>query len=399
MVLQGHPVPTPEHIRQAELLLNETRAAGGLAPVDLERFWADQHLAAADPFGLKCPQVPLGMLMSGECVYDELGVEEDYWRYDHDEEWRIGLNKAYNDLSERVVGRRLLSEAPLDPSTQYPRTPGLSDLFEADHVWHDRSWWLHRAAHTPVELAALLDRVERRLHSIDEFLFEDEWKRTRDRLAPQGLYAPRYRWQRGPVTFATSVYGAEDFLLLVMDEPDLAARFRDTIIRAMLAIIQAHDRNIGDDKPTRGFGFADDNCCLMTPDMYSYWAAPILRAVFAACSPEPTDWRYQHSDSPMGHLLPALAEFRLSAVNFGPTLSVRDIRAHMPDTVIEGQIAPFTLSRNDERGIVLECLRDLSQALPERGLRLSTAGSINNGTRLTGMRLLMAAIQRHGTYD
>jgi hypothetical protein len=31
-------------------------------------------------------------------------------------------------------------------------------------------------------------------------------------------------------------------------------------------------------------------------------------------------------------------------------------------------------------------------------LRFSTAGSVNNGSRLTGMRLLMAAIQRHGRY-
>jgi len=39
------------------------------------------------------------------------------------------------------------------------------------------------------------------------------------------------------------------------------------------------------------------------------------------------------------------------------------------------------------------------QAKAARGLNFTTAGSINNGSRLTGMRLLMAAIQRHGRYD
>ena len=34
----------------------------------------------------------------------------------------------------------------------------------------------------------------------------------------------------------------------------------------------------------------------------------------------------------------------------------------------------------------------------ERGLVWATAGSINNGTRLTSMRLAMAAIQRYGRY-
>ena len=34
----------------------------------------------------------------------------------------------------------------------------------------------------------------------------------------------------------------------------------------------------------------------------------------------------------------------------------------------------------------------------QRGLQFGTAGSINNGSRLTGMRLIMSAIQRYGRY-
>ena len=45
-----------------------------------------------------------------------------------------------------------------------------------------------------------------------------------------------------------------------------------------------------------------------------------------------------------------------------------------------------------------EFLRDFEQAGEQRGLRFATAGSVNTGSRLTGMRLLMAAIQRHGRY-
>ena len=102
--------PSPAHFESAAQLVAEMRANDGLAPVDLERFWADQEAAARDPFGKDIPQVPLGIMMSGECVFDELGVEEDAWRYAHDEEWRLALNKAYNDKAEPVAGRRLLSE-------------------------------------------------------------------------------------------------------------------------------------------------------------------------------------------------------------------------------------------------------------------------------------------------
>lgn len=100
----------------------------------------------------------------------------------------------------------------------------------------------------------------------------------------------------------------------------------------------------------------------------------------------------------MGHLLPQLAELDLTGTNFGPTLSVAEIRRHCPNAVIDGQLAPFTYSRNETANMVAEFLRDFAQAREARGLNFATAGSINNGTRLTSMRLLMAAIQRHGKY-
>ena len=89
----------------------------------------------------------------------------------------------------------------------------------------------------------------------------------------------------------------------------------------------------------------------------------------------------------------------MTGVNFGPTVTVAEIRQHLPNAIIYGQMAPFTLSRNDEHGILAEFLRDFDMAREKRGLVFSTAGSINNGSRLTAMRLLMAAIQRHGRYD
>ena len=111
------------------------------------------------------------------------------------------------------------------------------------------------------------------------------------------------------------------------------------------------------------------------------------------------DRRFQHSDSDMAHLLPQLAELDLSGTNFGPILSVSEIREHCPNAVIDGQVAPFTYSRNEEANMVAEFLRDFDQAKAARGLMFTTAGSINNGSRLSGMRLLMAAIQRYGRYS
>ena len=78
---------------------------------------------------------------------------------------------------------------------------------------------------------------------------------------------------------------------------------------------------------------------------------------------------------------------------------VDEIRRHNPNAVIEGQLAPFTYSRNEEVNMVAEFLRDHELIRGARGLVFATAGSVNNGSRLTGMRLLMSAVQHYGRFD
>ncbi len=385
--------------RLAEELVKATHAAGGLAPVNLEQFWADQSIAQADPFGAHIPQPAFGASLTGECVYDELGVSEDYWRYQHDDAWRLELNKAYNDKAETIVGRRLLGEMPRDPSREYPPIKLLGELFDAKNVWHDQSWWLEQSAHDASELAALLDRVARRLENPKLFFLPPEWPAARS-ASWHWASSRRYRYQRGPVTFATSIYGTENLLFLILDNPPLAARLSKAILNGMLARAKVLDEEAGyaPAAAPHGFSFADDNCCLLTPAMYEEFAFPILKGIFDVYSPNPGDRRYQHSDSAMSHIVPILGRLNLTGTNFGPTVTVAEIRRHLPRAVINGQLAPFTYSRNDEMGIVMEFLRDFNQTRLERGLRFTTAGSINNGTRLTSMRLAMAAVQRYGRY-
>ena len=390
------------HATMASRLVTQMHAHDGLAPVDLEKFWVEQEQARKNPFGPAITQVPLGIMMSWECVFEELGVEEDHRRFLNDYDWACPLVEAYNEKSRRIVGRELL-KPPVRPGRDdsYPPVRMLHDLFEAKNVWHGNSWWLEQSAHNEDELRALLDRVDKRLTNLRSFTLPCDWDERKAQLLPRGIAPPLYRHQRGPVTFAASVYGAENLLFLIMLNPELAGRFRDTILAAMLALAQLLDAEAGytaEDFP-RGFSFADDNCVLLNPEMYEFFAYPILKTVFEKRAPLPGDWRYQHSDSAMGHLLPLLSRLNFSQVNFGPTLSVEEIRRHMPHTVIQGQLAPFTFSRNREEDMVMEFLRDYSMAREQRGLLFDTAGSINNGSRLSGMRLIMAAIQRYGRYD
>lgn len=389
---------TSDHVRRAEALVAKARANDGLAPLDIPRFWADNDLALKNPWSTTSPQIPLGVGMSNECVFVELGEPENWHRLVHDHAFRVALEKRYNDRAETVVGRRLLGEWAPDPNLQWPEIKGLHDIFEGKNVWQDWSYWLERAATTEDELKALLDRVEKRLENLRAFLLPANWAEEKARLTARGAKVPTYRGQRGPVTFAMSIYGVEDLIYLIMDNPDLAARYRDLILRAMLERARILDEEAGltPDTAPRGWGWADDNCAMLNTEMYEFFGYPILKAVFERYCSAPGDSRYQHSDSDMGHLLPLLGRLNMTGVNFGPKLTVTEIREHLPQAVIYGQLAPFTFSRNEEVNIVAEYFRDAEMAREKRGLVFSTAGSINSGSRLTGLRLLMAATQEFG---
>lgn len=371
-----------------------------LIKVDTDKFWEENEISIKDAFNPKIPQLPLGIGMSYECIFEELGIEEDHWKYMTDKEFRSMTTKEYNERAKKIVGRELVDENNFNTENQYPETKKLNDVFEAKNEWHGISWWLMQSANNEKELESLLDRVEKKIENLKEFVFPAGWEEEKSRLLKKGIKPPVYRFQRGPVTFATSIYGIENFIYLLYDNPELAERLRDLILRSMLELGKVYDEDCGftEKNFARGFQFNDDNCALLTKDFYEFFAYPILKTVFDKYCPDPVDRRYQHSDSKMEHILPVLAKLNFTGVNFGPTLSVGAIRKYCKNAVIEGQLAPFTFSRNELENIVLETLRDFEFSKEHRGVLFSTAGSINNGSRLTSLRLIMAAIQRHCRY-
>lgn len=367
--------------------------------VDIERFWADDALAHEDNcFSPKAPQVALGILMSEECVFAELGVDGNPWG-DTPREKRMEFNKLYNDKAEKIVGRRLLPEYLPEEDSLFPVIRRIGEVFEGRYVKNGISEWLEGSCRTPRELDKLLDRVERL--DLREFMLPSNWESEKNRIFEKyGKKPEPLRHIRGPVTLATSIYGTENLIYLILDEPELAERFRDVISDVIfgIAAIMDEEAGYGNGDVPGGFSFADDNCYLLKPEMYELFGYPILDRIFKHWCPKPEDSRYQHSDSAMSHLLPILGQLNLTGCNFGPTVLVDQIREYMPSVRIDGCIAPFTFMSNDEEMIISEVKRDCEAAREKRGLNLSTAGSINNGSLLTSMRAVMYAIQNYGRY-
>ena len=363
--------------------------------VDLDRFWADNELALSDPFSPGLPQFPMGIAMGYEAIFSELGYPFSLHRLEEDYEFARSAARAYNDKAERIVGRRLLDETAFDPSRRFPRVKPLEEVFGCRNVWHSESWWALQAADSPQQLEELLDRVEKLDVSVE--MFPPEWEPECRRIFEQHGLRPFLKLDlRGPVTLATSVFGVENLIYLILDAPSLAWRFRDVIKTVALQYYRICRRVSDPQRLTPGFSFRDDNCQMLTPEMYAQFGLPILQAIFAEFAPGPNDRRYQHSDSDMGHLLETLARANFNAVNFGPKVRFAQIRQHLPRAVVHGTLAPFTFMRNDEDAIIAEVRRDMGEARPTRGLVVDTAGSVNDGSLLSSVRTVMWTIETYG---
>jgi uroporphyrinogen decarboxylase len=369
--------------------------------LDIEQFWEDDEIAHEDRcFSKDAPQVALGIRMSNECVFAELGEEGNPWG-EIPRERRMELNKRYNEKARKIVGRDLLAEYIAPREDNFPEIRRIGEVFDGEYLFDGNSEWLKGNCETPKELEKLLDKID--AMDLRSFVLPGNWESEKKRIYEKtGKKPTPFRGVRGPVTLAMSVYGVENLIFLIYDYPELAKRFSDTIGKVLLGYIDLFIEESGQTQESfqHGFGFADDNCCLLTAEMYEVFGLPILQKVFEKTSPLPQDRRYQHSDSAMGHLLPLLAQTGLNGCNFGPTVMISDIRKYMKNATIDGQLAPFTFMSNDEEKIIAEVKRDCEMARVDdiRGVDLKTAGSINNGSLLTSMRTVMAAIQNYGRY-
>ncbi len=370
--------------------------------LDLVQFWNDDSVShKKNCFYEQAPQVALGIRMSDECVYAELGEKGDPWAVEPRDR-RIELNKRYNDKAEKIVGRRLLREKFPGEDEMFPRVKQIGEVFGGTYEFiKGGGKWLHSPFSTAEELERMLHKIDKM--DLREFILPPNWESEKKRICEKyGRKPHQLRHVRGPVTLAMSIYGEENLIFLYYDAPELFKRFSQTIERVIIEMAQIMDTEAGytEDNAPHGYSFADDNCSLLTPEMYYEFGYPVLKKVFTKFSPNARDRRFQHSDSAMAHLLPILSRLNLTGCNFGPTVLVDDIRKYMPKTRIDGCLAPFTFMNNNRDEIIAEVKRDceMIKQTGTKGLNIFTGGSINNGSSLESMRLVMQSIQNYGRY-
>jgi uroporphyrinogen decarboxylase len=355
--------------------------------LDVEEFWEEN--AECGAFTENKPRCSASFATDDHWLFEFVeGVSTV--RYYKDKDYRDGLHRQVNTITEEHVGKAFFDE---DTWATTPRR--IENLFGSTFAYHEGSTpWLTEATEDPDVFAEILDRAEDT--DLEAWSLTEDYRGEWDNRKRSGKRPPKLgRGGRGPATIMTSVLGTERALFWMLDHPDLMRRFRDVLARQMVGLNTAL-RAFSDNHET-GWWITDDNCCLLSPDLYREFCYPVLETVLDALAPGDAT-RHQHSDSAMAHLLEQQYELGIRSVNYGPEVDVAEIREKMPDAQIHGHLPPFLLRNDGPDDIEERIVSDFEKAGEGGGLNVTTAGSLAAGTGVGRMRWFMKVVQERCRY-
>ncbi len=312
-------------------------------------------------------------------------------RYYFDKDYRDQLHKESNRITQEGVGRTFFDE---DTWVTSPKR--IENLFACEFTYTEGATpWLTPGTNDPKEFDDILDRAEKTNLS-DWALPADYLAEWEERKAAGKSLQSLGTGSRGPATIYTSVLHPETVFYWIYDYPDLMRRFRDILAEKMVELNLIFRQFSGSQSPT--WWITDDNSALFNKKLYREYCYPVLERVLNALAPGDA-YRYQHSDSSMGHLLDFQRELGINSVNYGPDVDAGLIRQKMPEAYINGQLPPMLLRNGSPEEIRARVISDFEKAGAGGGLNVATAGSLAAGTGVGRMRWLMQVVQDCCRYD
>lgn len=358
------------------------------AQLDVGEFWAEN--AACEAFTTNKPRCALSFSPDDHWLFEFTQVPSTL-QYYRDKTYRDQLHREVNQATLKYVGRTFF-----DDDTWVYSPKRIENLFGCEFTYTEGSTpWLTHVTNDPEEFARILDRAE--ATDMREWALPDEYRREWEVHKVQGLPLPLLgTGSRGPATIMTSVLRAETAFFWFYDHPQLMQRFRDILAAKMVELNQVLREFSGNTQP--GWWITDDNCALFNRKFYREYCVPVLERVLDAMASYGS-WRYQHSDSAMGHLLDDQRELGITSVNYGPEVDAALIREKLPEAVINGHMPPFLLRNGSPDEIKARVISDFQKAGASGGLIVTTAGSLAAGTGVGRMRWYMQLVQENCRYN
>jgi uroporphyrinogen decarboxylase len=356
--------------------------------LDLEAFWEENETCQA--FTTDKPRCSASFSPDDHWIFEFMAVPSTI-RYYQDKEYRDGLHREVNQITQKFVGKTFFEE---DTWRYSPRR--IENLFACEFTYHEGSTpWLTPVTEDPHEFAKILDQAE--ATDLRTWSFPEEYLAEWEERKKAGQPMPRLgNGSRGPATIMTSVLKPETVFFWMFDHPDLMRRFRDLLAEKMVEFNTILREFSGHTQ--KGWWITDDNSALFNRELYREYCYPVLEKVLNALAPGQAV-RHQHSDSAMGHLLDMQYELGIRSVNYGPDVDASLIRRKMPQAMIHGQLPPFLLRNGCPEEIRQRLIEDFHKAGQTGGLNITTAGSLAAGTGVGRMRWFVQVVQNDCRYD
>jgi uroporphyrinogen decarboxylase len=358
------------------------------AGLDLQAFWEENRNCAA--FTTHKPRCGLYFAPDDHWLFEFVQIPSTL-RYYQDKAYRDQIHRQVNQVTEEHVGAAFFEE-----DTWEHRPKRIENLFGCEFEYRERGTpWFVAVTTDPGEFSRILDRAEKT--DLKTWAFPEEFLAEWQACQAAGADLPLLgTGSRGPATIMTSVLAVETTFFWFHDCPGLMRRFRDILAEKMVELNTLLREFSGNTQP--GWWITDDNCAFFSPKLYEEYCVPVLERVLDALAPGEA-FRYQHSDSAMGHLLDFQRQLGIREVNYGPEVDVALIRAKMPEALVHGHVPPFLLRNGSPEEIQDRVLADFHKAGQTGGLIVTTAGSLAAGTGVGRMRWLMQIVQEHCRYD
>jgi len=341
--------------------------------------------------GMRPPRTPVVFTLDGDwiCQFLDVSFSEYYSDFDFQYECR----RKASDASREALG------------VGVPMVPDFGNVLDAS-IYGGKVLYpdnappsMEPAISSPGDVPRLVEkmRTERDVLSlglVPEMLdWRDRLKKLTGKPVPVGFAV------KGPATIAGHICGMTELMMYLTSHPEEMLELIKCIGRTTIRYVRALRRRAG--LPGVTLMMANDMAGLVSPQMYEKFFKPVEKRIFNALCPL-KQARFYHADSRMNHQLEHLRDLDIGIVNFGPSLTVKEIREKMPDSIIAGHITPIeVLAKGTPEQVIEEGVQNIADAVDAGGrIILTAAGSVNPGTPFENLKAMMEAPleyrRRHG---
>jgi uroporphyrinogen decarboxylase len=327
-----------------------------------ERFAAVARHGTAD-------RIPVALIVDSPWLPGYAGIDTlDYFL--RDDEWlriNLGLLERFSDVAW-IPGFWIEYGMAAEPSA-----------FGARVVWyHDRPPSVE-AVRGGLAAIADIESPDPREHGFMPLVLQRYANLERNGIHTKMVAA------RGPFAVANWVLGATDLMLSLATEPDMIARFLDTVTTTIIAFLRAQLDTLRD---PQGILVLDDLVGMISPAMFEQFARPLFSRIFGEFDGL---IKVFHNDTPCPHLLKPFSTLGFDVFNFSHVTDIATVQAALPNIALMGNVPPLQVMAEGTAEQVEQFARECIRKTGGRGLILSAGGGVSPGTPASAIDALVRA--------